>query len=114
MHVSYSQHDVTLSPDGRTAHVRLEARNDSAQTWRAAEGFGFGYHLFDAETGTLIVDGARVHPAADVEPGETASVELDFEWPAEEGRYQVLVSPMRENISPNFEAAASERRVRWQ
>ena len=50
----------------------FEIRNDSAETWRAAEGFGVGYHLFDADTGTLIVDGARVHPEQDVKPGETA------------------------------------------
>jgi lipopolysaccharide transport system permease protein len=103
MHASYLQHDVALDPDGRTVHARFGVRNDTRETWRADEGFGFGYHLFDADTGTLIVDGARVHPDSDVKPGETARVQLDFELPAEEGRYQVLLSPMRENVCWYYE-----------
>jgi lipopolysaccharide transport system permease protein len=82
----------------RTVHVECAIRNDSQETWRAAEGFGIGYHLFDAETGTLIVDGARVHPEGDVKPGEPMAVRLDFEVPAEDGRYQVRLSPMREGV----------------
>jgi lipopolysaccharide transport system permease protein len=103
MNAAYPAHEVTLDPDGRTVHARFSVRNDSRETWRASEGFGFGYHLFDAETGTLIIDGARVHPAGEVKPGETARVQLDFELPAEEGRYQVLVSPMRENVCWYYE-----------
>ena len=47
-------------------HADFAIRNDSDETWRAAEGFGVGYHLFDAETGTLIVDGARVASRATI------------------------------------------------
>jgi len=103
MHASYLQPEVTLDASGRIVHARFVARNDSQETWRAAEGFGFGYHLFDADTGTLIVDGARVYPANDVKPGETASVQLDFPLPAEDGRYQVLLSPMREDVCWYYE-----------
>ena len=73
-------------------HAEFDIRNDSAETWRAAEGFGVGHHLFDAESGTLIVDGARVHPERDIAPGEWLHVRLDFALPAEDGRYQVLLS----------------------
>ncbi|HTS66101.1 MAG TPA: ABC transporter permease [Candidatus Acidoferrales bacterium] len=100
---AYLDPTVSLDPGTRTAHADFEIRNDSAQVWRAAEGFGVGYHLFDAETGTLIVDGARVHPARDLTPGESERVHLDFELPAEDGRYQVLVSPMRENVCWYYE-----------
>ncbi|HXB67307.1 MAG TPA: ABC transporter permease [Candidatus Acidoferrales bacterium] len=103
MNATYLQHDVSLDPDGRTVHARFGVRNDTGEAWRAAEGFGFGYHLFDADTGTLIIDGARVHPAGDVKPGETARVQLDFELPAEDGRYQVLLSAMRENVCWYYE-----------
>ena len=58
------------------------------ETWRAADGFGIGYQLFDADTGTLIVDGPRVHPERDVKPGETAHVRLDFEAARRGRRYQ--------------------------
>jgi len=103
MNAAYLEPDVRLDPATRTAHARFSVRNDSPETWRASEGFGFGYHLFDADTGTLIVDGARVHPERDVKPGETACVQLDFELPAEDGRYQVLLSPMRENVCWYYE-----------
>ena len=60
MSAAYGEPKVRLDPGGRVAHVEFTIRNDSRETWRAAEGFRVGYHLFDAETGTLIVDGARV------------------------------------------------------
>ena len=79
MSAAYSNTDA--QPD----HVEFDIRNDSQETWRAADGFGIGYQLFDADTGTLIVDGPRVHPERDVKPGETAHVRLDLE-PPENGR----------------------------
>ena len=103
MKAAYLQPAVKLDPASRTVHAEFEVRNDSAETWRAAEGFAVGYHLFDADTGTLIVDGARVHPAVDVAPGQTARLQLDFEVPEENGRYQVLLSPMREDVCWYYE-----------
>ncbi len=96
MNAAYSNPEVRLDPAGQSAHVEFAIRNESQATWRAAEGFGVGYHLFDADTGTLIVDGARIRPQHDVPPGESAPVALDFALPREDGRYQVLLSPMRE------------------
>src|SRR5215831_19924236 len=98
MSAAYLQPAVKLDAASRTVHAEFEVRNDSAETWRAAEGFAVGYHLFDADTGTLIVDGARVHPASDVAPGQAARLHLDVEVPEENGRYQVLLSPMREDV----------------
>jgi lipopolysaccharide transport system permease protein len=103
MSASYLEHEATLDPVTRTAHTHFSLRNDSRETWRPGEGFGVSYHLFDADTGTLIVDGGRVHPTHDVPPGAAERVNLDFEWPAEDGRYQVLVSPMRENVCWYYE-----------
>jgi lipopolysaccharide transport system permease protein len=57
-----------------------------------------GHHLFDADSGTLIVDGARIHPDRDIAPGESLHVALDFDLPPEDGHYQVRLSPMRENV----------------
>lgn len=98
MSADYLSPEVKLDTGKRTAHAEFEIQNDSLAAWRAAEGFGIGYHLFDAETGTLIVDGARVHPEGDVKPGERMRVRLDFELPAEDGRYQAMLSPMREGV----------------
>ena len=96
MNAAYHDPEVKLDSASRAARVKFTIRNDSRETWRAAEGFGVGYHLFDAETGTLIVDGARMPPEQEVRPGESALVQLEFQLPPEDGRYRVLLSPMRE------------------
>jgi lipopolysaccharide transport system permease protein len=97
MNAAYLQSVVKLN----TAEFSL--RNESDEAWRAADGFAVGYHLFDAETGTLIVDGPRVRLERDVAPGETVHVSIEFEVPPENGRYQVLISPMRENVCWYYE-----------
>lgn len=103
MNAAYLEPKVALDPDGRTVHAAFDLRNDSSGTWREAEGFAVGYHLFDAETGTLIVDGSRVHTGSDVAPGATAHLNFDIAVPAEDGRYQLLLSPMREDVCWYYE-----------
>jgi len=76
--------------------IEFDVRNDSGETWRAEDGFGIGYQVFDADTGTLIVDGARMQPERDVKPGETAHVRLALE--NMDGDYYTIVSPMREHV----------------
>jgi homopolymeric O-antigen transport system permease protein len=96
MNAAYSNQRV--KSDARAVHVEFDLRNGTAEPWRAAEGFGVGHHLFDADSGTLIVDGARIHPDRDIAPGESLHVALDFDLPPEDGDYQVRLSPMRENV----------------
>jgi hypothetical protein len=98
MSATYLNPRVTWDAASRMLQAEFDLRNDTQASWRAAEGFGVGHHLFDAESGTLIVDGARVHPEHDIGPGESLHVRLDFALPPEEGRYQVRLSPMRENV----------------
>jgi lipopolysaccharide transport system permease protein len=99
---SYLKPEISLDAD-RKVHAEFELRNDTSETWRPAEGFAVGYHLFDAETGTLIVDGARVHPDRDVPPGGSTRLHFDIVVPAEDGRYQLLLSPMREDVCWYYE-----------
>ncbi|HEV3197706.1 MAG TPA: hypothetical protein VGZ73_07350, partial [Bryobacteraceae bacterium] len=77
MSTAYVVLQAKLQPASNTAHAEFLARNTTGETWRADEGFGIGYHLFDADTGTLIVDGPRVQPERDVKPGETITVRMD-------------------------------------
>jgi lipopolysaccharide transport system permease protein len=56
-----------------------------------------GYHIFDPATGTLVVDGPRTVPDADIAPGEARRFELRFDLPPEAGRYRVFVSGMQEH-----------------
>src|SRR5580700_9055417 len=103
MNAAYLDPRVKLDPATRAAHVEFEIRNDTSETWRAAEGFAVGYHLFDPETGTLIVDGPRVHPARDIAPGERERFRFDLELPPEDGRYRAIFSAMREGVCWYYE-----------
>lgn len=99
----YSVPRVEMDPDARLVKAAFQIRNASSETWRPSEGFAFGYHIFDPDTGTLIVDGARVPPAAEVAPGEAVRMDLRFELPPEPGRYQIFVSAMREDVCWYYE-----------
>jgi lipopolysaccharide transport system permease protein len=105
MSAAYLDPQVMLEEPGGHSVARAEfrIRNDSTETWRAAEGFAIGYHLFDAGTGTLIVDGARTPLERDLKPGESTAVRLEFTLPPENGRYQVFLSPMREGVCWYYE-----------
>src|ERR1041385_586646 len=86
-----------LAPRLENGAVEFGIRNETNEIWRAGEGFGIGYQVFDSDTGTLIVDGPRVQPERDVKPGETAHVRLDVEVP--QGDTYTIVSPMREHVA---------------
>jgi lipopolysaccharide transport system permease protein len=98
MSAAYCNQQVKLDAAARTVRAEFDLRNDTPEPWRSTEGFGIGHQVFDAESGTLLVDGARQHPARDIAPGESQHVTLDCELPAEDGRYQVRLSPLRENV----------------
>src|ERR1700678_426881 len=98
MNAAYLDPRVKLDPATRALRVEFEIRNDSTETWKAAEGFAVGYHLFDPETGTLIVDGARVSPVRDIASGERERFCFDLELPPEDGRYRLIFSAMREGV----------------
>ena len=74
MSVAWLNPRATLDAATRTVRAEFEIRNLTEESWRAADGFGIGYHLFDRANGTLIVDGARVRLESDVEPGGAAHV----------------------------------------
>jgi lipopolysaccharide transport system permease protein len=98
MSVAWLNPRAALDAATRTVRAEFEIRNLTEETWRAADGFGIGYHLFDRANGTLIVDGARVRLERDVEPGGQARVFLEFELPAEDGEYETVISPMSEDV----------------
>jgi lipopolysaccharide transport system permease protein len=96
MSAAYSEPLAKLDPATRRAHVEFAIQDDSAEPWAAEEGWAAGFHLFDAESGTLIVDGARA--ALNLKPGESARLSFDVDIPEEDGRYQIVFSPMREGV----------------
>jgi lipopolysaccharide transport system permease protein len=91
-------HHAEAKTDGdRSVTVSFEMRNLSSEAWQPSQGFAVGCHIFDAETGTLVLDGPRTEPAADIAPGEAQRFELHFDLPPEPGRYRVFVSGMQEH-----------------
>ena len=96
MSAVFHKPEVTFDRAARIARAAFELRNDSAEPWRASEGFALSYHLYDAETGAVIADGPRFSPGRDILPGESFPVALELEIPPESGRYQVVLSPVRE------------------
>jgi lipopolysaccharide transport system permease protein len=97
--VSYTDIRTALNPASGTVAAEFEIRNGTSETWRAGEGFAVGFHLFDADTGTLIVDGARAVIERDLAPGEATRVALAIALPPEDGSYQVFLSPMQEGVA---------------
>ena len=53
MNAGYERADVKLS-GGLDVEARFDLRNTSAEPWQPRQGFAAGYHIFDAETGTLM------------------------------------------------------------
>ena len=100
-------HDARVRAGGdRSITASFEIRNHSSESWRPSEGFAVGYHIFDPETGTLVMDGPRTPPEADIAPGEARCFELHFDLPPEPGRYRVFVSGMREHVYWQYERGA--------
>ena len=98
MSAQYEDPRVELEPAARAVRASFRIRNRSAGTWRAADGYAVGWHVFDAATGTLIVDGPRHLPVAELAPGESAAVVLEIGLPPEDGQYRVFLSLMREGV----------------
>ena len=91
-------HHPEVRADGdRSIAVSFEMRNLTSEVWRPSEGFAVGYHIFDPETGTLVIDGPRMAPDADIAPGEAQRFELRFDLPPETGRYRIFVSGVQEH-----------------
>jgi lipopolysaccharide transport system permease protein len=95
MKIAYA--DAKLETEGGAVRVSARVWNGSGEAWRRSQGFAFGYQIFDPETDTLVVDGARVVPEGDVEDGESAPLRIELLMPREPGRYRVVVSPLREH-----------------
>ena len=82
MNARYAEIDVS-KPDGRLVRAGFRIENLSADSWRRDQGFAIGYHIFDPDTDTLVVDGARTVLPHDLEPGQPETLALTMELPAE-------------------------------
>ncbi|MSV30721.1 MAG: ABC transporter permease [Bryobacterales bacterium] len=95
--MSVEYRDVKVETRDGLVRISSNVENKSGEAWRPSEGFAFGYHIFDPETDTLVVDGARTVPSGDIAAGELTAVSLEFRMPKEPGRYRIVVSPLMEH-----------------
>ncbi|HXI39638.1 MAG TPA: ABC transporter permease [Bryobacteraceae bacterium] len=105
MTARFNNAQVRANPD-RSITASFEIRNLTCNSWQPAAGFAMGYQIFDPATDTLVVDGPRTPPGADIAPGETRRFEMRCELPAEPGRYRVFVSGMQEHSHWQYERGA--------
>jgi lipopolysaccharide transport system permease protein len=70
---------------------------------RVAGPIRFGYQVFNAQTGQLVLDGTRSSLNGDFRPGARFPVRADIQLPAEPGRYRVVVSPIQEQVAWFYE-----------
>lgn len=87
--MSVSYHAPKVEAAGLTLRAGFGVENTSGQQ------LSIGYHIFDPETDTLVVDGPRTKLEA--------QMEMSLELPPEPGRYRVFVSPMEENVAWYYE-----------
>ena len=88
--MSAQYHAAKVDVAGLRLHAAFDIEN--------AGGMLVGFHIFDPETGTLVIDGPRTPVEKDL-----AHLEMNFDLPPEPGRYRVFVSPMRENVAWYYE-----------
>ncbi|MCE5307345.1 MAG: ABC transporter permease [Acidobacteriales bacterium] len=96
MSVRYSAANVVLETPQRALRTTLRVENRSGAAWTREKGFAIGYQIFDPDSHIFIEEGAWRSLDADVEPGESTSVDLSIHLPREKGRYYVYVSPVEE------------------
>jgi len=84
------------APKVEAAGLTLQADFDIDN--RFEQPLSIGYHIFDPETDTLVVDGARTN----LDVGASHQ-QVNVALPPEPGRYRVFVSPMQENVAWYYE-----------
>jgi lipopolysaccharide transport system permease protein len=103
MSAEYLKPEAVLDSASNAVRVRFELRNRSGETWCVAGGFAVSYQLFDTESDTLIEDGPRTPLEREVPPGDAIPIALEVPLPAENGRYEVRISLMREGVCWYYE-----------
>jgi len=94
--------NLSVDLTGRSLTIRGEIVNRANAAWKFAEGWNTGYHLFDAPTGTLVIDGER--RPLDVAAGGNATFETQIvQLPPEPGEYSIYVSVMQEHVAWLYE-----------
>jgi lipopolysaccharide transport system permease protein len=96
-------HDLAAEPAGQ-ARVRLRFRleNRTRLPMRSASGQHIGFQIFDPATALFISEGEWSPLEVDIEPGQSASFELNVAVPPQDGPYRLYLSPVDEKAGWSY------------
>jgi lipopolysaccharide transport system permease protein len=94
MNASFENPHIHLMEDGLRLKAGFEFTN------HGAEDVLVGFQVFEYETGNVLIDGPRF---AAVPAGSRQPVRSEIEIPAEDGRYQIFISPVCEDVAWGYE-----------
>ena len=97
MQVEYRNVEVDL--EDHALHVRAQLRNRGEQDWTGAH--ALSWQIYDAEADSLLEDGPRQRLL--VPASQATEAEVRVPLPPEDGRYQVFVSPLTEDVAWFYE-----------
>ncbi len=100
MQVEYRNLEVELAD--RALRVRAQLRNQGEQDWTAAQ--ALSWQIYDADADSLLQDGPRQELF--VPANQATEAEVSIPLPPEDGRYQVFVSPLTEDVAWFYEDGA--------
>jgi len=103
MSVAFHEPSLELDSAARRLTIQVRMQNASASAWSAEQGFALGYQLFDPQTDTLVLDGARCPLEPELKPGEQRCFQIECELPPEPGRYRLFVSLLQEEVCWHYD-----------
>ncbi len=84
---------------GRRSFLRVEIRNDSPDSWPLGSRVNLGNHWRGQDGETLLrLDDGRANLPKDLEPGQTAVVDLVIQAPAKPGSYVLELDMVEEGV----------------
>jgi len=101
MNVRY--HDLAADPAGEgRVRLRFRLENRARFPMRSASGQHIGFQIFDPATALFISEGEWSPLDVDIEPGQSASFELNVAVPRQDGPYRLYLSPVDEKAGWSY------------
>ena len=95
----YAPADVTLRLEPVERRIlHLSVTNTGRKTWARREAFHLSYHWYDTER-KLLKDGGRTDLPRDVEPGQSAALQVEVVGPNQRGRYLLIWDMVHERTT---------------
>jgi lipopolysaccharide transport system permease protein len=101
--MSVRYHDLAAEPAGKgCVRLRFRLENRTRFPMRSASGQHIGFQIFDPATALFISEGEWSPLDVDIEPGQSASFELNVAVPQQDGPYRLYLSPVDETAGWSY------------